>query len=65
MMILDQVPVSTLAEIEVEVLDISGGKLDKESGEVKWEFDLHAGKSKEMNLKYSVKYPKSKKLLLE
>ncbi|MCE4563034.1 DUF4139 domain-containing protein [Maribellus sp. CM-23] len=65
MMILDQIPVSTLAEIEVEVLDISGGKLDKESGEVKWEFDLHAGKSKEMNLKYSVKYPKSKKLLLE
>lgn len=64
-MILDQIPVSTLAEIEVEVQDISGGKLDKETGEVKWEFDLQPAKSKKLDLKYSVKYPKSKKLILE
>lgn len=65
MVILDQVPVSTIDEIEVEVLEKSGAQMDVESGEIKWEFDLESSAKKELELKYSVKYPKSKNLTIE
>ena len=63
--VLDQVPVSKLDEIEVNILNTSGGKLNKESGEVKWMFSLKPTEKKEFDLKYSVKYPKSRSLIIE
>ncbi|BDD05195.1 DUF4139 domain-containing protein [Aureibacter tunicatorum] len=65
MMILDQVPVSVLEEIEVKVLKDSGAKRNVENGEIKWVFDLKPKASKELELKYAVKYPKQKKLIIE
>ncbi|WP_163323609.1 mucoidy inhibitor MuiA family protein [Draconibacterium mangrovi] len=65
MVVLDQAPVSKLEEIEVNIQDVSGGKLNKESGEVKWEFTLKPMEQKEFDLKYSVKYPKSRNLTIE
>jgi len=65
MVVLDQAPVSKLEEIEVNIQDVSGGKLNKESGEVKWEFTLKPMEKKEFDLKYSVKYPKSRNLTIE
>lgn len=65
MIILDQIPVSRLEEIEVSWKDISKGKFDKTTGEVKWEFEVPPAGSKEFNLQYSVKYPKSKSLIIE
>ncbi|MGC9344001.1 MAG: DUF4139 domain-containing protein, partial [Bacteroidales bacterium] len=65
MILLDQVPVSTLEEIEVTVDEKSGGKLDEETGVIKWEFSLEPGKSKEFNLRYSVKYQKNRTLIIE
>ncbi|WP_052670828.1 mucoidy inhibitor MuiA family protein [Draconibacterium sediminis] len=65
MVVLDQAPVSKLEEIEVNIQDVSGGKLNKESGEVKWEFTLKPMEKKEFDLKYSVKYPKSRNLIIE
>jgi hypothetical protein len=65
MIVLDQVPVSTLEEIEVLVKEISGAKHDTESGEIKWDFMLESGKNKELNLNYTVKYPKSHSLIIE
>lgn len=63
--VLDQVPVSKLDEIEVNIQNTSGGKLNKESGEVKWMFSLKPTEKKEFDLKYSVKYPKSRNLIIE
>ncbi len=63
--VLDQVPVSKLDEIEVNIQNTSGGKLNKESGEVKWMFSLKPMEKKEFDLKYSVKYPKSRSLIIE
>lgn len=63
--VLDQVPVSKLEEIEVNIQNTSGGKLNKESGEVKWMFSLKPTEKKEFDLKYSVKYPKSRSLIIE
>lgn len=65
MVILDQVPVSTLEEIEVGVQNTSGARYNPETGEVQWEFNLSPADKKEFNLKYSVKYPKYRSLVVE
>jgi uncharacterized protein (TIGR02231 family) len=65
MIVLDQVPVSTSDDIEVNVLEITSAKHDLETGEIKWEFTLSPLDKKELNLKYSVKYPKYRNLLIE
>jgi hypothetical protein len=65
MIVLDQVPVSTAEDIEVNVLNISGAKHDLETGEIKWEFTLKQLDKKELDLKYSVKYPKFRNLIIE
>jgi hypothetical protein len=65
MIVLDQVPVSQLEEIEVEIQKMSGAKHNKEKGEIKWEFSLEPTKKHELELKYSVKYPKSRRLIIE
>lgn len=65
MIVLDQIPVSNLEEIEIELQNLSKGKHNPINGEVKWEFSLDPSKTKEMELKYSVKYPKSKVLTIE
>lgn len=65
MIVLDQVPVSTLEEIEVNVQTTSGGKQNMETGEIKWEFMLNPGAKKEIDLRYAVKYPKNRNLIIE
>ena len=63
--VVDQLPISTQKEIEVNVLNISGGKYDKETGEIKWDFGLSPAEKRELNVEYSVKYPKNKTIWLE
>ncbi len=65
MVIFDQVPVAKISDIEVETLNLSGAKLNRETGEVKWEFVLNPLDKKEFELKYSVKYPKWRSLVIE
>ncbi len=65
MIVLDQVPISKREEIEVNIQNLSGGKRNKETGEIKWEFTLKPSEKKDFKLKYSVKYPKSKSLIIE
>jgi hypothetical protein len=65
MVVYDQVPVSTLDEIKVEISKISGAKKNPTTGELKWEFKLDPKKSKEFKLQYSVKYPKNRNLIIE
>ncbi len=61
----DQVPVSTNKEIEVEVQEVANAEHDKEKGKLVWKFKLGSGDNKKMTLKYSVKYPKNKTIILE
>lgn len=65
MMLIDQVPVSTLEDIEVNVENISGAKLDSENGKISWEFELNPAEKKEFDLLYSVKYSKYRNLIVE
>ena len=63
--VFDQVPVSTLEEIEVKADNISNGQLEPETGIIKWDFELDPSARKELELKYTVTYPKNRKLLIE
>lgn len=65
LVILDQVPVPTLNEIELDVKDLSRGKWNKETGEIRWELDLDSKTNRDVELKYAVKYPKNQNLILE
>lgn len=65
MVVYDQIPVATIDEIKVEIQNKSSGKLDPKSGKLKWEFDLNTNETKNIELKYFVKYPKNKSLVLD
>lgn len=61
----DQIPVSTLQEIEVSLIERSGAQLNQPTGELKWEIELEPGQSRELVLTYSVKYPKNRNLVIQ
>ena len=63
--VFDQVPISTSKATEVEVLEISNANQNSETGELVWNLDLQPNEIKELIIKYEVKYPKSKKILLD
>ena len=63
--VLDQVPVSTNKEITVEDVKTPDGQMDKDSGIVTWTITLQPGQEKKLNLGYSVKFPKDRKVVLE
>ena len=65
MVIYDQVPVSINSEIEVNVQNNSSGKKNPENGEIKWEFTLDPSETKELELQYSVRFPRNRNLLVE
>ncbi|MBN1950772.1 MAG: DUF4139 domain-containing protein [Bacteroidales bacterium] len=63
--IFDQVPVSTTKEIEVETIELAGAKMNKDNGELEWEISLQPNETKELIVKYEVRYPKNKKVIIE
>jgi TonB-dependent SusC/RagA subfamily outer membrane receptor len=61
----DQIPLSTLDDIDVDVIEISDAKYNKDTGKLQWRLNLKPKETKEIIIKYSVKYPKSKTVILE
>ncbi|MDR3183788.1 MAG: mucoidy inhibitor MuiA family protein [Prevotellaceae bacterium] len=61
----DQVPVSTDKEIKLETLEISGAQHDPATGKLTWRFELKPSESRAMTVKYAVKHPKSRTVVLE
>lgn len=58
----DQYPLSSIKEIEVELLESSGAKVDPVSGKISWSYKMPSGDSKKMKFSFSVKFPKDKVL---
>ena len=58
----DQIPVSTDKSITVDVNKLSDGSLDIDKGEIKWEISLESGSTTELELGYSISWPKDKKI---
>jgi len=61
----DQIPVSTEKDIKIEAINISKAQFDKELGKLTWKLNLKPSETQSMNVKYSVKYPKDRKMVLE
>ena len=61
----DQIPVSSNSGITVDPIELSEGKLNSQTGEIKWDLELKQQETKQLVLTYSVKYPKDKTVILE
>jgi hypothetical protein len=63
--IIDQIPTPAISDISVTALELSGGKLDEQTGKITWEWHIDAGEQAEIILSYEVKYPKKERVVLE
>lgn len=61
----DQIPVSVNSNIAVTPGELSGGKLDSQTGIVTWEITLAPGAQQKLSLQYEVKYPRSERIILD
>src|SRR5450759_2326372 len=61
----DQVPVSSNSSISIDTIELSGGKMNKQTGEIKWDLDIKPQETRQVVLTYSVKYPKDKTVILD
>jgi hypothetical protein len=61
----DQLPVATSKDIDIENVRAQEAQIDKETGLAVWTLDLLPGAEKKLQIGYSVRYPKEKKLILE
>ena len=61
----DQIPLSTSKEIQVDAVELSGGKMNSSTGEVIWNLTLNPNENRELIMTYSVRYPKNKRIILE
>jgi uncharacterized protein (TIGR02231 family) len=61
----DQIPVSSNSSINVDAIELSGGKLNQQTGEIKWDIEIKQQETRQIVLTYSVKYPKDKTIILE
>lgn len=60
----DQIPVSSNDAITVTVEELSGGRTDS-GGIVTWQLTLAPGQQRDLLLRYKVKYPKNRTLVIE
>ncbi len=63
-MVLDQIPVSCHEDIEVEIINLSKGKLDEMGGGVRWILEVDKNQQKEVQIDYSVTHPNKQDLYI-
>ncbi len=61
----DQLPVSMNKDIEVEPLDYSGGKYNKQTGLITWKQRIEPSAEKKLKVSFAVKYPKDQQIYIE
>lgn len=61
----DQIPLSQNSDITVEATELTGGVLNRVTGEIVWSFRVEPRQTREVVLTYTVKHPKDKKVILE
>ena len=58
--LIDQVPLSSLKEIEVTLMESDNATYDEKTGKLTWRLTIPANSSSGVAFKYAVKYPKDK-----
>lgn len=61
----DQIPLSQNSDITVDAVELTGGILNRVTGEIVWDLKVEPRQTKEIILTYSVKHPKDQKVILE
>lgn len=61
----DQIPVSSNSGITIDPIELSGGRLNEQTGELRWDLEIKPQETKLVVLTYSVKYAKDKTVILE
>ena len=61
----DQIPVSSNSGITIDPIELSGGRLNEQTGELRWDLEINPQETKQVVLTYSVKYAKDKTVILE
>lgn len=56
----DQYPLSTDKEIEIELTQSDGAKVNSETGILAWDLNLKSNETKKIRISYKVRYPKDK-----
>jgi uncharacterized protein (TIGR02231 family) len=64
LVILDQLPLSRNAEIEIEKINLDKGKYDESSGIVEWRFKLKSKETRKFAFSFKVKHAKDKMVYL-
>lgn len=60
LMLKDQYPLSTDKEVEIELKESDGAKVNSETGILTWDLNLKPNETKKIRISYKVKYPKDK-----
>ena len=60
--VIDQIPMSRIKEIQVEMLENVSAEYDETTGKLKWRLTIQPGETAEVSFKFQVKYPKDKNL---
>ncbi|CAM4030041.1 DUF4139 domain-containing protein [Flavobacterium antarcticum] len=60
LMLKDQYPLSTDKEVEIELKESDGAKINSETGILTWDLNLKPNETKKIRISYKVKYPKDK-----
>lgn len=59
----DQYPLSTDKEVEIELVQKDGAKVNVETAILSWDLNLKANETKKVRISYKVKYPKDKSII--
>jgi hypothetical protein len=61
----DQYPVSKTDEIKVDLIETSGAKHEDSTGKLIWDIPLQPAEKKSVELRYSVRYPTNRSVIIE
>jgi hypothetical protein len=61
----DQYPVSKVDDIKVDLIEYTGARREESTGKLTWDLSLNPAEKKSLDLRYSVRYPTSRSVIVE
>ncbi len=61
----DQYPVSKVDDIKVDLIEYTGARREESTGKLTWDLSLKPAEKKSLDLRYSVRYPTSRSVIVE
>jgi len=58
----DQIPIAQDEDINIDLRELNGGSLNRQTGIITWKMDIDAGQTQTIDFSYEVEYPKGKQL---